>query len=303
MATNNYFDVIIIGGSFSGLSAGLALGRSLRSVLVIDNGKPCNEQTPNAHNFLTQDGVNPREILSIAKSQLKNYITVEFYNGLATEAKKLVDGFNITTELGDVYLAKKVIIATGLKYILPSIKGLSACWGISILHCPYCHGFEFRGQKTGILGNGDIGFGLSRFIYNWTDQITLFTEKKLAMSDEQLYRIQGNGIQIIEEEIDEFEHKEGQVQNVVLKNNSKIAVNVIYAVPKFEQHSTIAAVLGCDLTEQGLIAVDQFQKTSVDGIFASGDNSDWAKTLAVAVASGNIAGISVNSELMKDDIF
>ena len=49
---NKEFEVIIIGGSYAGLSAAMALGRSLRKVLIIDSGSACNRQTPHSHNFI-----------------------------------------------------------------------------------------------------------------------------------------------------------------------------------------------------------------------------------------------------------
>jgi thioredoxin reductase len=69
MKQENSFDVIIVGGSYAGLSAAMSLGRSLRKVLIIDSGKPCNIQTPYSHNFLTQDGKTPKEISTIAKNK------------------------------------------------------------------------------------------------------------------------------------------------------------------------------------------------------------------------------------------
>lgn len=78
MKNKTIFDVIIIGGSYSGLASAMALGRSLRNVLIIDSGKPCNSQTPHSHNFLTQDGNTPKEISEIAKLQVQKYDTINF---------------------------------------------------------------------------------------------------------------------------------------------------------------------------------------------------------------------------------
>ena len=137
----NHFDVIIIGGSYSGLSAAMSLGRSLRQVLVIDSGLPCNKQTPHSHNFITQDGEKPAVISAKAKLQVDIYKTVQFFNGLAVKAFKKNKGFEITTESGDVFTSRKVLFATGVKDLLPEINGFAECWGISVLHCPYCHGY------------------------------------------------------------------------------------------------------------------------------------------------------------------
>ena len=108
------FDVIIIGGSYSGLAAGMALGRALRQVLIIDSGKPCNRQTPHSHNFLTQDGKTPKEITTLAKQQLEKYDTVKFFNDLATNGIKTESGFEIQTASGESFNTKKLIFATAI---------------------------------------------------------------------------------------------------------------------------------------------------------------------------------------------
>jgi len=164
MTDNKNFDVIIIGGSYAGLSSAMALGRSLRNVLIIDNGQPCNIQTPHSHNFLTQDGKTPKEISELAKQEVEKYETVKFYKGLAISGIKSGDGFEITTDKKDKFTAKKLIFATGLKDLMPDIKGFAACRGISIIHCHYCHGFEYRNQNTGIITNGTKAFHLASLV-------------------------------------------------------------------------------------------------------------------------------------------
>lgn len=157
MKANQQFDVIIIGGSYSGLAAAMALGRALRNVLIIDSDKPCNRQTPHSHNFLTQDGKSPREIAALAKGQVEQYKTVQFFSGLAASGAKTNIGFEIHIDTGKIFTAWKVIFATGIKDIIPGINGFAESWGISVLHCPYCHGYEVKNQTTGILGNGNYG--------------------------------------------------------------------------------------------------------------------------------------------------
>lgn len=129
MTNYKNFDVIIIGGSYSGLSAGMALGRALRNVLIIDNGKPCNKQTPHSHNFITQDGKTPKEISELAKQQVEKYKNVKFHNGLVVSCIKTETGFKITTIDNHEFSTKKLIFATGVKDLMPDIKGFAECWG------------------------------------------------------------------------------------------------------------------------------------------------------------------------------
>lgn len=300
MKNETIFDVIIIGGSYSGLASAMALGRALRNILIIDFGKPCNKQTPHSHNFLTQDGNTPKQISETAKLQVQKYDTVKFYNGIAINATKEDFGFAVKTDSEEIFKAKKLIFATGLKDIFPKIEGFSECWGISILHCPYCHGYEVKNEETGIIANGEAGFEYARLISNWTKKLTIFTNGKSNFTKEQAEKISSKNFQIIEKEILKVNHSEGKVESVEFADNSKAEVKAIYARPDFEQHCKIPIDLGCEINEQGFLKVDAFQKTTVKNIYACGDNCAM-RSLALAVSTGTMAGVLANKELIEEE--
>lgn len=295
------FDVIIIGGSYSGLSAAMSLGRSLRQILVIDSGLPCNRQTPHSHNFITQDGEKPAVISAKAKLQVELYKTVHFYNGLATKAIKNEAGFEISTESGEIFTSRKVLFATGVKDLIPKINGFAECWGISVLHCPYCHGYEVKNEKTAIIANGETAFDFAKLISNWTKDLRLCTNGKSTLTLEQTKTLQQHNVQIFEEEIYSFEHKNGYIENIIFKNQGKVAVKAIYARPPFEQHCHLPKDLGCEINEQGLLKVDAMQKTNISGIYASGDCTTQMRSVAIAVSTGSFAGAVINKELIEED--
>ncbi|KAA5545052.1 NAD(P)/FAD-dependent oxidoreductase [Adhaeribacter rhizoryzae] len=301
MVTKNEFEVIIIGGSYAGLSAAMSLGRALRRVLIIDSGKPCNRQTPHSHNFITQDGNTPSQIAEAAKAQVLKYNTVQFQEALAVNGSKTNSGFKIEAQDGAIFTAKKLIFATGLTDVFPEINGFAECWGISVLHCPYCHGYEYSNQKTGILTNGDVAFELSKLIKNWTKDLTIFTNGPSALTPEQVNLIKKNGIEIEQKEIEQFVHNRGQIERIVFKDQSEISVNALYARPNLVQHCSIPAALGCELTEQGLLKTDMMQKTTVPGVIACGDNATFGRAVSVAVAAGTMAGASANKELIEEE--
>jgi len=301
MPDNNNFEIIIIGGSYSGLSAAMSLGRALRNVLIIDSERPRNKQTPYSHNFLTQDGKTPMQIATLAKEQVSQYKTVKFYSGLAVWGAKTEKGFEIRTQAGDLFYSKKLILATGLKDIIPEIKGFAECWGISVIHCPYCHGYEVKNEKTGILGNGDYGFEFSRLVNSWTKDLTLYTNGKSTLTTEQTEKLRKHNISVVEDGIDCFEQINGKIQNIVFNDNSKTSITAIYARPELVQHSDIPAQLGCELTEQGIVKVDASQKTTIPGVFACGDNSNSSRDIALAVSTGMVAGGTCNKEIIQEE--
>lgn len=300
MTDANRFDAIIIGGSYAGLSAALALGRSMRKVLIIDSGKPCNRQTPQAHNFLTQDGQTPKQVSEIAKNQILKYDTVRFHNGLAVSGIKTANGFEIKLQSGEVFESKKILFATGVADQMPEIKGFSECWGISILHCPYCHGYEIRENNIGIMANGDMAFEMCRLINHWSKNLTLFTNGKSTLTAEQAGKIKEHRIQVVENEISEFEHIKGNMKNILFKDGSKIPITAVFTRIGFKQHSDIPKEIGCAMTEQNFIKVDSFNRTTVGGVFAAGDNTSLFRAISVATAAGTLAGSFMNKELIDE---
>lgn len=300
MKNQAHFDVIIIGGSYAGLSAGMALGRALRRVLIIDSGKPCNRQTPHSHNFLTQDGETPKAIWEKARAQVEKYDTVTFYSGLATTGTKTETGFSITTGSGDTFRATKLIFASGISDQMPDIRGFAECWGISVIHCPYCHGYEVRNETTGILSNGDMAFEFSKLINHWTKDLTLLSNGPSTLTPEQKQKLQSHNIALVEKEIEAIGHHEGYIHHVVFKDGSKLALKALYAKIPFVQHSGIPVQLGCELTEHGFIKADAFQKTTVPGVYVCGDSCTMMRSVSNAVATGTMAGAMLNKELVDE---
>ncbi|MGC4056597.1 MAG: NAD(P)/FAD-dependent oxidoreductase [Chitinophagaceae bacterium] len=294
------YEVMIIGGSYSGLSAALALGRSLRNVLIIDSGQPCNQQTPHSHNFLTRDGEQPADIAAKAREQVQQYTTVSFLTDKAETARQVPGGFEIVTESGKSFSAKKLICATGIKDKLPDIEGVSECWGISVIHCPYCHGYENRDQPTAILANGERALHLAGLVRNLSPDVSIVTNGKASFTTEQTTLLMRHNIDIIETPLSRIRHDNGQLSALEFSDGHTRSFHSMYAALPFEPHSGIPFQLGCELTEHGHIKVDHLQKTSVTGVYVCGDNSSAMRSVAAAVASGNLAGAMVNKELTDE---
>ncbi|WP_276479869.1 NAD(P)/FAD-dependent oxidoreductase [Paraflavitalea pollutisoli] len=293
------YEVVIIGGSYAGLSAAMALGRSLRRVLVIDSGLPCNRQTPHSHNFITQDGVVPAVIAGKAKEQVLAYPTVAWKQGLATEARRDGDRFVIGTAAGEQFSALKLLFATGLNDQLPDLPGFADCWGISVLHCPYCHGYEVHGKKLGIMANGDMAFEYVRLIHQWSKNIVLFTNGPSTMTDAYRDKLQQYRIPVIESPVAELQQEGGSIKAVELGDGQAERVDALFHRPAFKQHCPLPVELGCVLTDHGYLQADDMGKTNVPGVFVVGDAVSMMRSVAAAVAGGNKAGAWINKELAE----
>jgi thioredoxin reductase len=300
MSEYKNFDVVIIGGSYAGLSAAMTLGRALRNVLIIDSGKPCNRQTPHAHNLITHDGKSPAEISAEARKQVLAYPTVIWLDDVALSVTGEDPHFVVSTVGERHFTAKKILFATGVKDLMPPIPGVAESWGISVVHCPYCHGYEYRGQNTGILINGDMALDFGKFIKHWTSQLTIFTNGPATFDMATREQILSADIQINEKQIRELDHHNGYIKALIFEDQSQVELTALYARLPFEQHCPIPQNLGCNLSEHGYIQVDEAQKTNVAGIYAAGDNTSMFRGLSMAMAAGTMAGARMNHELINE---
>ena len=189
------FDAIVIGGSFAGLSATMYLARSRRKVLLIDAGLPRNRFTNASHGFLGQDGKSPSAIRMAGRAELAHYDNVAFLDGEAVDARQQDGCFDIEMGDGHIVQARRLVLATGVSDILPEINGLAERWGRTVLHCPFCHGYEFRDRPLGVLATGPASAHQGDLIPDW-GPTTYFTQGAFEPSAEELARFAARGVTI-----------------------------------------------------------------------------------------------------------
>ncbi|MBI1259386.1 MAG: hypothetical protein GC204_18115 [Chloroflexi bacterium] len=294
-------DVIIIGGSSAGLSAALILGRSRRHVLVIDNGRPCNRFSHASHGFLTRDGVRPTDLLQIARDQLVPYETVTQQSATVTQVASVEGGFRVETAAGEVYSARKLLLATGLRDTLPALDGIESFFGTSVFHCPYCDGWEVRDQALVLYNDDAMAFHRAMMLHQWTDKLTLATGGAPVLSDEEQMRLQQRNIAIVETPAVRVEGRDGQVERLIFSDGSAIDCAAIFIHLTVSQSTPFAQDLGCVLTENGLVQVDAAAQTNIAGVYAAGDMANPIRSIAVAVAHGATAAYHINRTLVNED--
>lgn len=291
-----HYDALIIGGSYAGLSAALCLGRSLRKTLIIDAGRPCNRMTPHTQNFLTHDGRAPDEVRAVARRDVERYPDVSFLEDSVVSVAGGDGAFTVTTQGGPAIETKKLLFATGLEDHLPDIPGVRECWGKSVIHCPYCHGYEYRGQPTGILMNNDtVVYTMARLIGNLTEQLTFFTNGP-AEFDAGVLRAQGYGVE--ERPIGTLHHAGGRLATLELDNGERYDLAALYLHPHVTQKCPAPEQLGCGLTDHGHLVIDEHMQTTVPGIYAAGDCTTMFRSVANAIGQGNVAGAMLHHGLL-----
>lgn len=297
------YDVLIVGGSHAGLNAAMAIGRLRRSALIVDAGKPRNEAAKYANNIAGSDGIDPDKLRSQARKDLKKYKTIKSVTGIVTSVTKQGPLFEAKLDSGEKIQARKVILAYGVKNILPNIQGIWNLWAKSVFHCPYCHGFEVKDQTIGMIDSGKTAEHVLPLLKNLSKKLVLFTNGKPDLSPEFEEKMKAHGIPIYEEHILSLDSEDSKLKSVVFSNGRKIKVEAILVNPKipFEMNSTISEYLGCEKDHLGLIKVNDVGKTSVDGVFAAGDIMTMQQSIVGAAASGQAAGSGAIFELSHED--
>jgi thioredoxin reductase len=208
------------------------------------------------------------------------------------------NNFTVTTASGVVVQARKLLFATGIRDLMPALPGFAECWGISAIHCPYCHGYEYRWEPTGILANGETAAEMGQLIRNWTDKLTIYTNGPATLTPEQRQRLADRGISIEETPVRQLLHQAGHLTQLDLADGRTLPLAALYARLPFEQHCDLPGTLGCTHSEAGYITVDNFQKTSLPGIYAAGDATNPMRAVGASVAAGMMAGAMLNRELI-----
>ncbi|WP_140985457.1 NAD(P)/FAD-dependent oxidoreductase [Asticcacaulis tiandongensis] len=294
------FDAIVIGGSFASISAATYMARARLKVLVIDGGEPRNRFAAASHGFLTQDGSSPFDMLETAHAQLLAYPSVSFVTGYALRATQTPEGFAITVGNDSLYHARRLLLATGVRDILPDIDGFAERWGKSIGHCPYCHGYEINQAPIAVMSGSDMAAHYALLVSQW-GPVTLLTNGAKTLPEDDLDRLRKANIVVETAPVSHLKGNAPDLSEVVLTDGKVIAASAMLAAVRFEAASDIAAQLGCtydDSLNGPVLRVDDSGQTTVTGVYAAGDITHMRHSVALAVAGGMVAGTSLHQSLV-----
>ncbi|WP_020413025.1 NAD(P)/FAD-dependent oxidoreductase [Microbulbifer variabilis] len=293
-------DVLIVGGSFAGLSAAMQLVRGRRKVVVLDTNQPRNRFARASHGVFGLDGKSPAEIRATALSQLALYPGFQLVEDAAVGVEKLRGGFEVAAESDAVYRAKKLILASGITDQLPDLPGVKEFWGKSVIHCPYCHGYELSDRPLGVFATSELSFHQAAMIPDW-GATTLFTQGQFNPEGEVLGHLIDRGVVLEETPITNLLGAKGQLQAVLLADGREIPLEGLYVSPKVMLASPLIRMLDLALEDSlvgSIVKVDAFKESSVNGVFVAGDLSNPMQSGTFAIASGTMAGVAAHRSLI-----
>ncbi|GAQ47535.1 hypothetical protein AtubIFM56815_003837 [Aspergillus tubingensis] len=320
-------DVLIIGGGPAGLATALALSRKLHSVLLFDSQEYRNRQTSHMHNVLGFDHVQPARFrAAIHDTLLHRYTTNNIINKKIIQARKLPhDGigtrFEVTDEDGISYLGSKLVLATGVRDIMPPIDGYAENWGRLIFHCLFCHGYEERGaanagllvaESSQLQANPSVGLILGQMVRRFADKVTLFTNGtedttvavKEAGAEAQGFIIESRPILSFEQIVSADEGSRDTLRVWLGQEdggespNSYIDMGFLTHMPDTVVTNDWSSQLGLELDGNGIYKQkDVTMETTVPGVFVAGDHASVAKDVPNAASNATFVASAVAVQL------
>jgi thioredoxin reductase len=252
------------------------------------------------HGYLSQDGVSPAEFLASGRAELTRYGGTVI-NGTVTGLAALHPDFRAYLADGSVMTARRVLVATGLRDVLPDIPGVQERWGKDLLHCPYCHGWEVRDQPIGVLGGDTEAVQHALLLRQWSSNIVLFPG--LATPDaDQVEALAARDVQVVLGAVRSLVVEDDRLTGVRLEDGIVIGRTAVFVRPQFEPNADLLVDLGCEMDTAGWVIHDPMGRTSVDGAWVAGNTRNARAQVITAAGEGSAAAIALHADLVDEDI-
>lgn len=298
------FEIAIIGGGPAGLSAALVLGRARRATVLFDAGAPRNAPAAAAHGVFTRDGTPPLELRRIGREQLAPYPSVEVRDLRVDDVARGPDGRFGVHAGGRVTTANHLILATGVVDRLPPIPGLRDLWGTGVVHCPYCHGWEVRGQPFVLLAQQGHALHLARILRGWSDDVTVCPAGGFTLTEADREALVRDGLKVRGPVARLVGRADKTVADVVLESGEHLGPAAVFTSAPVEQRAPFAERLGCTVHAEppfaGMVRTDPTGFTGVPGLYVAGDASEGFAQVVSAAAQGSLVGAMVNNGLLLE---
>lgn len=268
---SNEYDVIVVGAGAAGLSAAQVLGRQQRRTLVLDGGPPRNSPADGIHMFLSRDGYPPQDLLRAGRRELDAYPRAELIQARATEVTGHLDEFTVTLDNGDRHRARRLLLATGQVDRPWPVPGLPERFGRSVMHCPFCHGWESRGKTIVVFGREPAEVMLAAYLADrYSKEVTVATNGPHTLPEPILGNLRELGIPVVQQPVTELSGELGDL-TVHFADGSRTPCQVAFHRAPVVPQTTLAAQLGAEVLPDGYLRIDEFAQTTVAGVAAAGD--------------------------------
>jgi thioredoxin reductase len=255
------------------------------------------------HGYLSRDGQPPAEFLSIGRAEVAQY-GVEVIDAYITDITTLGDehrsAFSLTTSDGGTLAARKVLVATGLRDVIPEIEGVRDRWGKDLLHCPYCHGYEVRDQPLAVLGGTDEAAEHAVLLRQWTPDIVLLPHED-TVSDRAVSRLAARGVRVVPGRIRRLVVTDDRLRAVELETGDQVPVAAAFVRPQFVPNDLLLSALQASRDDHGWVTRDGAGRTSVPGVWAAGNVVNPRAQVLTAAGEGSASAIAINADLTDED--
>jgi thioredoxin reductase len=279
------YDVVVVGGGPAGVSAALLLGRARLRTLVIDAGRPANAVSRGVGGLLGLDDPSPAELRATGRRQLAAYPTVDLHDG---EVVGVEPGFVLALADGRRVGYRSILLAQGLRYELPRVRGIEPLWGTSVFHCPFCDGWEVRDQPLAVYADSRY----ARLLTGWSDDVLLCTDGAPSLVEP--------GVRVRTEPIRRLVGRDGRLERIEFGSGPPEERTGLFFRPRVGQPDGLARDLGCEIDERGLVVADDEGRTRVPGVYVAGDAGARARSAAIAVGAGARVAKAIAVDLLLE---
>lgn len=302
---DEFVDVAVVGGSAAGLSGALTLARARRRVVAIDAGSPRNRASPHLHGLLGHDGLAPDRLLADGRAEVVAY-GGRLVSAVVTGAEQTGGDFRLTLDDGQQVGSRRLLVATGLREELPVLDGLREQWGRGVVNCPYCHGWEVRDGRIGVLATGPASPRQALLLRQWSATVIYLTSGGPEPEEEQRSGLVARGIVLDARPIARVvSDSDGRLAGVAFADGQVRPLDALFLAPPLTANDQLLCALGARREPSPVggrwVSVDATGLTSVPGLWAAGNVSNPQANLAVAIAAGAWAGAAINADLVEEE--
>ncbi|HET7372959.1 MAG TPA: NAD(P)/FAD-dependent oxidoreductase [Gemmatimonadaceae bacterium] len=301
-ASSGQFDIGIVGGGPAGLSAAIWSARYLHSVVLVDSGDPRNWETRRINGFLGFEGIRPPDLRANGRDLCRK-LDVDLVDAIVLHVEQLGDDdFVLCLEGGERIRTRRLLLAIGIRDVWPDIPGLAHVYGANAHVCPDCDGYETRGKKVVVIGNGRRAVGMALNLTTWTDDIIICTNGRPPELDEQEYcdKLDALNIPVLTERIETVCYEGSTIHCLKLADGMQLDTDKLFFTIGQYPADDLCAKLGCERDDEGHVIIDEHGHTSVPNVFAAGDITPGPQLAINAAAEGAAAALAMHKSLVPE---